>query len=64
MKPSLVTDKKGVIPISDIIRSSLKWKVKNVNEIFIGLNFKDKDEIEIGYDYYQYTGRKEIVNIE
>ena len=64
LEPSLVTNNKRIIPVSDIVRSKLKWKVKNAHLIFNELNFKDKSETEIGYDYDQYTGHRVIVKIE
>ena len=64
LEPNLVTNNKRVILVSDLIRNSLKWKIKSTNSIFNGLNFLNKDESEIGYDYKQYTGVRMIEKIE
>lgn len=64
LEPNLVTNNKRIIPVSDIINRQLKWKVKNIEQIFNGLIFKDKDETEIGYDFDQYTRHRVIVEIE
>lgn len=64
LEPNLLTNNNRVIPVSDLINSSLKWKVKNTNLIFNGVIFLNKKESEIGYDYEQYTRHKLIEQIE
>ena len=64
LEPSLVTNNKRVIPVSDLIRNSIKWKLKSANHIFNGFNFLNKSKTEIGYDYKQYTSHRTIQDIE
>jgi len=64
IEPSLVTNYNRVIPVSDLIISLLKWKVKNTNLIFNGIISLNKQESEIGYDYEQYARHRSIVQIE
>ena len=64
LEPNLVTNVNRVIPVTDLVMSNLKWKVKNVQLIFSGLNFFNKTELEIGFDYDQYIKYREIEQIE
>ena len=62
--PNFLTDNKRVIPVADIIHSSLKWKTKNVNLIFKGPMFFNKDESNIGIDFGTFKQNNRVIKIE